>query len=348
MPASALVRATALLDFSAVMTEAGADPVAALRAAQIDPRILSRPDMMIPADRVAWLLDGVAERSGIPDLAIRMAFRRRMANLGVAGLVLVQQPTVRDALAISERYRHLLSDALSLHVEDEDGVTTLRVSLAIGASSPGRQTRELGLAACVHVFRLLLGESWAPDAAHFTHPAPEGATLHRRFFRCPVRFDSEFDGVECPSADLDRVNADGDANLASYAASLLDLLPAQNPRPTTGMVARLIQALLPMGRASIKSVGKSLNRNVRTLQRELESEGSEFTAILSEVRARLASDYLGHPSMTIDIIAERLGYASSSSFIRFFRGQFGVSPGEWRKQGRAQPAAVTASMDHAV
>ena len=102
MSIAAQVRATALLDFPAVALEAGIDPYAALRDAGIDIALLSRGDMTIPADRVAWLLDGVAERAGIADLSLRMAMRRRLANLGVAGLVLGQQQTVRDALAMAE------------------------------------------------------------------------------------------------------------------------------------------------------------------------------------------------------------------------------------------------------
>ena len=77
-----------MLDFPAVALEAGIDPFAALRDADIDAAILSRHDMTIPADRAAWLLDGVAERSGMADFGIRIAIRRRLANLGVAGLLL--------------------------------------------------------------------------------------------------------------------------------------------------------------------------------------------------------------------------------------------------------------------
>lgn len=69
MSIAAQVRATALLDFPAVALEAGIDPYSALRDAGIDIALLSRGDMTIPADRVAWLLDGVAERGASPILA---------------------------------------------------------------------------------------------------------------------------------------------------------------------------------------------------------------------------------------------------------------------------------------
>ena len=66
------VRATALLDLPAVVIAAGGDPYPALRQAGIDPAILARADLTIPAETVAWLLDGLAERHAIPDLGLRI------------------------------------------------------------------------------------------------------------------------------------------------------------------------------------------------------------------------------------------------------------------------------------
>lgn len=329
------IRATALLDFPAVALEAGIDPDPALREAGIDPAILSRPDLTIPANRAAWLLDRIAERSGLADFGIRIAMRRRVANLGVAGLVLGQQPTARAALAIAEKYRHLLGDALSVHLEDDGTIATLTIALAIGASAPGRQARELALSAYAHLFRLPLGQNWAPTAVHFSHPAPKGLTLHRRFFGCPVQFDSAFDGLECASTDLDRINPDADSALASYASALLDSMHGRQGQPTTAMVTRLVQALLPMGRASVSNVARAMSRHVRTLQRELAAEGAAFTTCLIDARSALAIEALRDASLSVETIAERLGYSHPSAFIRFFRARFGESPGEWRIAAQA-------------
>lgn len=325
MTFAAQVRATALLDFPAIALEAGIDPYAPMRAAGIDVRLISRGDLTFPADRVAWLLDSVAEQSGIADLGIRIAIRRRLANLGVAGLVLGQQPSVRAALAMADRYGHLLSTALSLTVEEEGRIATAFVGIAVGSSAPARQSRELGLAAYVHLFRLHLGEAWAPTAVYFSHAKPRGPTLHRRFFGCPVHFDSSFDGFECAAADLDRENQDADAALGAYASLLLDALPSQS-RTAADMVLRLIHALLPMGRASLRHVAQAMSRHPRTLQRDLRSEGTAFEAILSAARMALARELLRDPMLTIEIIAARLGYAHPSAFIRFFKRQTGVSP----------------------
>ena len=332
------VRAMALMDFPAVVLEAGVDPWGALRAANIDASVLTRPDLTIPADRVAWLLDGVAEQSGLADLAIRLAMRRRMANLGVAGLVLAQQPTVRQAVAAAGKYEHLLSDALKMHIEESDGTAMLIVGVAIGSSAPARQSRELSVAACVHLFRLLLGAAWAPLTVHFSHSPPVGPTLHRRFFGCTVQFASPLDGFEVEPADLDRVNVHADAAMASYAGNLLDALPGPGGNATS-LVTRLLHALLPMGRASIDHVARAMARTPRTLQRELAAEGTGFAALLAEARSELAQELLRNSAQPVAVIAERLGYSHPSAFIRAFTSWHGTTPNRWRESNaRAWPA----------
>ena len=330
MSVRAEIQALALLDLPALALEAGVDPYPALRAAGIDPDTLNRPDIKFPADRVAWLLEGLAEQTGQPDFGIRIAMRRRLANLGVTALVLGQQPTVRAALAVTQKYRHLMSNALSIHIEQDDGAATLIVGVSIGSSAPARQSRELALSTYIHLFRVLLGEQWSPQRVHFSHTAPNGATFHRRFFGCPVHFGSPFDGFECSSDDLDRVNTNADVAIAGYAGSLLDTLPTQEGSETTSLVVRLIHALLPMGRASIDHVARAMSRNPRTLQRELYREGAEFSELVANTRAELAVEMLRDSKQLVKEISERLGYSHPAAFIRFFRSRFGIAPGEWR------------------
>lgn len=331
MPFSAQIRLMALSDFPAVALELGIDPYAALRAAGIDADLIQHPDMTISADRIAWLLDGVAERSGFADLGIRMAMRRRLATLGVIGLVLIQQESARAALAMTQKYLHLMNDALSVHLEDDGDITTLILGIAIGSAAPGRQARELALAAYIHLIRLLLGPNWAPDCVHFSHPAPVGPTIHRSFFKCPVMFGASFDGLECSSADLDRLNANADTALAGYVAALLDTLPSRKTDPTVSMVTSLIHALLPMGRASIEHVAKAMGRNVRTLQRDLGKEQTGFSDLLATSRETLAIEMLRDEALHVEAISFRLGYSHPAAFIRFFRNRYGFSPGEWRR-----------------
>lgn len=331
-----LIRAVVLSDFPAVALEAGLDPYAELRRAGIDPGIFTQPDLLVASDSVATLLEGAAKRSGLPDFALRLAMRRQIAHLGVSGLVLCQQPTVREALATANRYRHLLNEALSAHVSEQDDLAIIRVQLDVSNWSGAAQASELSVAAFVHLFRLLLGDHWHPESVHFAHPAPTGASLHRRFFGCPVSFNADFDGFACPSEGLDRHNTQADAALAAHARALLDALPGNLEQSVLGLVRRLVLILLPMGKATIASVARATGKNVRTLQREIDASGTSFKALLSDIRHDLCQSYLRGSDHSIARISEQLGYSSPPAFIRWFRTRFGIPPQEWREMQSAE------------
>jgi AraC-like DNA-binding protein len=76
----------------------------------------------------------------------------------------------------------------------------------------------------------------------------------------------------------------------------------------------------------------------RSLHRHLATEGTTFRRLVGEVRSALADEMLAH-RMTVDEVAERLGYAEAASFIHAFRRWKGTSPHRAR---RAQPSGRTA------
>ena len=90
-----------------------------------------------------------------------------------------------------------------------------------------------------------------------------------------------------------------------------------------------IYLLLPMGRATIEQVAQSLTLNVRTLQRQLEEEGTTFSELINTIRRELAIRYIEGNQFSLGHIAELLGYSTQTSFTRWFKTEFGVAPTKW-------------------
>src|SRR6478735_2221600 len=99
-----LVRAASLTHFSDVARGFGLDPQRLLADAGLGPNVLSEPDLNIPTERVCDLLERAAAQSGCESFGLRMAESRRLSNLGPVGLLMRDQPTVRDSLAALLRY----------------------------------------------------------------------------------------------------------------------------------------------------------------------------------------------------------------------------------------------------
>jgi AraC-like DNA-binding protein len=83
---------------------------------------------------------------------------------------------------------------------------------------------------------------------------------------------------------------------------------------------------LPGGDSTMTAVTHQLATSPRTLQRQLQLEGTTFQAVLADTRERLARQYLAHSSMTTAEIAYLLAYEDTTSFYRAFRTWTGSTP----------------------
>lgn len=331
---AALVRAASLSNYAEVARQMGLDPHRMLREAALDAAVLTNPDLRVPAATVSALLEASAERSACPTFGLRMAESRRLSDLGAISLLITHQPSLADVLETMDRYRHLMNEALVMHVERAGELVIVREELVTGAEAPGRQARELAIGTLFRLFRALLGPRWRPDSVHFTHAAPADLSVHRRLFGLDVQFESELNGVVCASADLDRPNPAADPAMARYALQYLETLPQARAGSIVLETRQAIQLLMPLGQASIERVAPTLGLNVRTLQRRLAVGGVAFADLLNEVRRELAERHLANPANSLTQVAALLGYAQLSSFTRWFQAEYQTAPSRWRAQGR--------------
>lgn len=332
------VRAATLMNFAEVCRQAGENPVAILRAAGLDPRALTLPDIRVEAVRVVEALELAAARSGCETIGLRMAESRRLSDFGALSLLITHQPTLREVLETLARYRTLLNETLAITVETTDRTVVVREDLLISRAGGARQSYELAIGVMVRVFRALLGPRWRPLSVNFTHAAPSDLSVHRRMFGEEVRFGSDFNGVICDEADLDRRNPAADPALAAYARGFVDALPNATRRALADEVRKAVQLLLPTGSATLPRVAESIGASPRTLQRRLERQGVDFRQLVDEVRADLALRFVAEESCSLTRVSQLLGYSQSGAFTRWFKARFGLAPSAWRRRSQTTQA----------
>jgi AraC-like DNA-binding protein len=84
---------------------------------------------------------------------------------------------------------------------------------------------------------------------------------------------------------------------------------------------------------SLEGVADTLHLSSRTLKRHLASEGTTFKQLLDEARKDVALRLIGS-DMSLDVVAERLGYSDLANFTRAFRRWTGKTPGAVRRERR--------------
>lgn len=324
------MRAAVLANYLEVARQLGVDAHAQLRQVGLSAELIAQPDRLITSEAAVKLIEDTARVSGCDTVGLRMSQPRSMSGFGVVGLLLAQQPTMRDALQVAFRYQHLINESLALRLEEEGEVAQLREEVLTGTPMSTRQATELAVASNLKLFRTLLGPNWAPRSVSFRHPPPQSQEIHQRIFRCRCEFGAEYNAIVFPRSDLDVPNHQADPALGRYAADLIASLPEPEGANIIIYVRRLIHLLLPVGQANIKQVALTMGCSVRKLQLDLGRQGAVFGDLITEARAERAPLYLENPRFDVSQVASLLGYTQPTSFTRWFVKQFGLAPQKWR------------------
>lgn len=317
-----LLRAATLTNFELVAKECGLDARALVAEIGLAARCLEDADLPVPASAVAALLELAAQRGQEPAFGLRMAAARRLSNLGPLGLLVRDQPTLRHALGALVHHVHLHNEALTVTLEEGDGLVTIREETDIEGGAPTRQAVEMAMGTTFRVLTIFLGESWRPRLVSFRHPAPGDVHWHKRIFGPAVAFGQDINGIVCAAADLEAPNPGADPVMARYTRLLLEADPGKQP-PMSDRVRRLAVLLLPRGHCRAEVVARHLGVDRRTVANHLAAERTTFSALVDGMRRELLRRYLAEGARSLSEVSALLGFSELSSFSRWHRRQFG-------------------------
>jgi AraC-like DNA-binding protein len=337
-----LIRSACLDSYPEIARSLGLDPVRLLKSAGIDRRCLNDPDVKLPAGAMGRLLEASAQAAKVEDFGLRLAETRTLSVLGPVGLLVREEPTVRNALKSLMRYIRLHNESLYLRLEEHDGTAIVSVEIKVRRPVPVRQGMELTIGVLYRVLCSLMGPHWRPLVC-FAHDAPRRRETHRRLFAGRVEFGHDFNGVACSSADLDRTIPSSDPTFSRYARQHLEALLARPNARLSDKVRELVWLQLGTSRCRIELVAEQLGFTRRTLHRKLAEEGHTFSGLVEAVRTEIVTRALPSRERPLSMLADMLGFSSLSAFSRWFQIRFGSSPSVWRRRaaGREVPVQVT-------
>jgi AraC-like DNA-binding protein len=326
------IRSASLAEFSTVAASLGLDARAMVTAIGLPIRCLSDPDLRIPAISVQTLLEETAARAKVDDIGVRLAEKNGLSTLGPLGLLMREQPTLRDAIAALNQYHDLHTTALSVRVEDESDIAILKPVLDVGGIEVKRQANELVLGVLYRIVRVLLGDGRKPRSVCLMRAVPVNRDTYRRVFDTQIQFDADFDGIICSTAMLDAPIPRTDPIMARYVRSYVESIASSRSTTASRKVRELLYVMIPSGRCSATEVARELGVDRRTLHRHLIREGETFSRILTNTRIELAKRFLENRDRSLTSIAEMLGFSAQSAFMRWFRTHFGCTATVWREK----------------
>ncbi|MBS0339118.1 MAG: AraC family transcriptional regulator [Proteobacteria bacterium] len=331
------IRAAAVNRYPEVARRHGLDPRRMLARAGIAHECLHDPELLIPYERAYQLLEDSVQASGVHSFGLEMGEANRLSTLGLLGLILREEATLRDALQTLIHYRKLHNESVMLRLDEaaDDAILNMEfVDCAVGI----QQATEQGLAMLVRSLRSLM-PGWQPKWLGLMHGQLGASEVYQRVLAAPVHFNADFNGVVFAAQALDRPLQSGDPAMVRQAKLQLDqLLAARGAISIRDRARELIIVLLPLGRCSIDQVALHLGVHRSTLHRQLAAEGCGFGEILEQVRRRMAAQHIASSQHSLTQISEMLGFSSLPAFSRWHRQGFGETAQAHRKRTTLRPS----------
>ncbi len=154
-------------------------------------------------------------------------------------------------------------------------------------------------------------------------------------FACPLFFDAEQNSIVFSSDWLNRPLSGDDPELRRLLQRQIDALEARHRDDFPEQVRTVLRTALATGHAKEEHIAALFSMHVRTLRRRLSEAGVSFKDLVDEVRYAIAQQMLSHSVMEVSQIADAVGYADASSFIRAFRRWSDTTPAAWREKQTA-------------
>nr|WP_245672723.1 AraC family transcriptional regulator [Aldersonia kunmingensis] len=81
---------------------------------------------------------------------------------------------------------------------------------------------------------------------------------------------------------------------------------------------------------TMEDLAHALHIDVRTLRRRLTSEGTSYRNLINEIRRSQAATLLADSALTVEAVADKLGYHDAAGLSKAFRRWYGETPSSFR------------------
>jgi AraC-like DNA-binding protein len=321
------VHADTLLFFPELVRELGGEPATLLADVGLAPGCLHK-GIALGYRAIATLMEHAAKQLRCADFGLRLAARQGGGSVfGALGVVMKHAATLGAGLRYVADHSHAHSLAARVRLEHEP---TRRQTFAahdvlIDRLPINRQMTEQFMLLAQLNARDVSGGKAAVREVRFRFQPVSPLTTYQRYFGCAVHFDQSADGVVFGEHDLASPTLHSNPKLFDESKLFIETHYRLKP-PVKAAVRGLILQHIESRDCSKERVAAALHMHPRTLLRRLTDEGTCFEEVKDGVRRDVALGYLRATRLSVQRIAEKVGYAEQSVLARSCSRWFDASP----------------------
>lgn len=327
------VSAGILAQIGRYLTSRNVDAAAFFRSHNIDPEMLSSPDVRIPVELYISVEDAVAHVTCDPYSGLHMGQFMEAGSWSILGYMMMNCKTLNEAFKKSEKYSAIIGNLITGDFQMNSNHMFVQLNVPDNAPVISRHCYEGYFSSMMCLARALSGRDIRPVEVGFAFCEPESVDEYTKVFGSPVLFGQNRNYLILDKSTGDIPVLAPNANLLeyfeNYANEVLSGIGA--PQNMTYQVKKLILSNMDNENLTIAFIARELSMSVRALQAQLKREGTEFSGLLREMRLQLAQKYL-RESYTVEDITYLLGFLDPVVFRRAFKKWTNMTPKEYREK----------------
>jgi AraC-like DNA-binding protein len=271
--------------------------------------------------------------SGDAALGFRIGKLLHVSTHGSLGMAALTSTNLHEAITALCDYARIRAPFIHIEAEIKGQQMVLAIQSSLDIDADIRPTTMEGFCMLIQqIVEFVITRELDDGEVLLDYSPPAHAEAYRREFHSPVRFDCDRVEFRVPRSLLSTPcpTADRDAYLHATQLCRETLRKLIGNDSTEAQVKRILLAS-PLGTISQQAVAQQLCITPRTLIRRLKHENTSYRNVHESVLTELARQYLTEQSISVDVVAELLGYSDAANFRRAFKRWHGATPQQYRE-----------------
>ncbi len=310
----------------------GGDPHALLERHNIEPHQIRDPDHYVDCKSVIELFEDCSHTLNDPLFGLDLAEIQNPEVFGCVAALCRAAPTVRSSIDHFIEYipvTHAPDTVLELIEKGPVAELRWNVPADLGSNA---QANFQAVLLNLKLLREVVGQQFRPSYVNLAVES-RAAGLRELERRLGARFNSTKtdNAIAFPTALLEQPVKSANKLLFKLLGGYLQKVKLASRESLAERVEDYVRGAMASGNCSIERCAMKLNMPVRTLQAQLAASELKFSDILESQRSEKARACLEQRDLSLDDVAEQLGYAEQSSFGRAFKRWTGLTPQQYRQ-----------------
>jgi len=234
-------------------------------------------------------------------------------------------------------FHTLVNDCVTLAVTRDGAHATYTITPQPGMVDDDQYIIKVLLGIAHRLASWAIGQPLILEGVSIARERPSYANEYNFLFMAPVQFDQDSNRLHFSANYLDMPVVRNDQDLEQFLGQPSDQLMS-SPDASRSLVTRLramIKDEVSGQFPEFENVAETLHLTTATLRRRLRAEGSSYQQIKDDIRRDTAIYHLSRGTLSMEQVAESVGFSEPASFFRAFKRWTGVTPRAYIKHRNA-------------